>query len=141
MQRRTRRQFAIVYLQFISKLTKLQDICRFSAIFVAIMVNLTGGSASVERISFQCFWIRYPSKMISGAQIRAARALLGWSQDQLCHAAEVSERTLRAVEGEEGGSSLRSVRKLHDALEAAGLTFLATDAGIGVFLRRSNPQA
>lgn len=74
--------------------------------------------------------------MISGAQIRAARGLLGWTQETLCSAADVSARTLRSIEAEEVRSSLRTLQKLRDALENAGVAFSATDRGEGVFLER-----
>jgi transcriptional regulator with XRE-family HTH domain len=59
----------------------------------------------------------------SPAQCRAARALIGWSQDQLAAASKVSKTTLANFEA---GSRLPYVRTLEDiskALEAAGVEF------------------
>ena len=78
--------------------------------------------------------------LISGAQIRAARALLGWSQGELALAASVSERSLRIVEGEGDGLSLKTVLKVHDALEVVGIVFTISDAGEGVFLNKSSSK-
>lgn len=76
--------------------------------------------------------------MVSGAQIRAARALLGWTQEELSSAAGISERALRSVEGEGLGTTLRTFQKLQDALEGAGVSFTMSDTGIGVFLTIRN---
>ncbi|RUV54304.1 transcriptional regulator, partial [Mesorhizobium sp. M5C.F.Ca.IN.020.29.1.1] len=58
-------------------------------------------------------------------QCRAARALIGWSQQQLADAAAVGVATIRVFEG--GGSEPRSatLQVLCLALEAAGVVFLA----------------
>ena len=44
--------------------------------------------------------------MISGAQVRAARALLGWDVRGLSRRAVVSIRTVNAIEGSYGVSSI-----------------------------------
>lgn len=61
--------------------------------------------------------------MITSRQVRAARALLDWSKQELADRALISLSTVRRIE--EGGidirvSSLENVRK---ALEAAGVEF------------------
>lgn len=78
--------------------------------------------------------------MISGAQIRAARALLGWSQGDLSSAASVSERSLGMIEGPITSLSEKTMSKLQTSLEAAGIEFSNTDAGEGVFLTRPKPE-
>jgi transcriptional regulator with XRE-family HTH domain len=75
---------------------------------------------------------------VSIKQIKAARALLGWSQEDLAREAAVSIPTvkrLEAGEGELGGRS-ETARKLRTALEASGIEFLGGNDGIGVRLRQ-----
>jgi len=75
---------------------------------------------------------------VSIRQIKAARALLSWSQEDLAKKAAVSVPTvkrLEAVDGELGGRS-ETVRKLRTALEAAGIEFIGGSGGLGVRLRQ-----
>lgn len=79
--------------------------------------------------------------MVTAAQIRAARALLGWSGAQLAQAAGVSLQTIRRMESDlgPGRSSAANVDSVRRALEAAGVLFLEGDdagtAGPGVRLK------
>lgn len=75
--------------------------------------------------------------MIAG---RAARALLGWTQERLSTEADISERALRSVEGEGAGTTVRTYQKLQEALEGTGVTFTMTEAGVGVFLSNRAPR-
>ena len=71
------------------------------------------------------------------AQCRAARAFLDWSQQRLASAAGIGVVTVRQFEG--GGAALRNatVEALMNALEAAGIEFLAGNgAGPGVRQRQ-----
>ena len=73
---------------------------------------------------------------VSTRQIKAARALLGWSQEKLAAMARVSVPTvkrLEAVDGPLGGRADTSYR-LQTALETAGIEFTNGDAS-GVRLR------
>lgn len=77
--------------------------------------------------------------MITVPQLRAARALLGWSQDTLAGRSGVSKPTIARLEladGEIGGyASTRD--KLRQALEHAGIIFVAENGdGPGVRLRK-----
>ena len=75
---------------------------------------------------------------VSIRQIKAARALLSWSQEDLAKKAAVSVPTvkrLEAADGELGGRS-ETVRKLRTALEAAGIEFIGGSGGLGVRLRQ-----
>ena len=67
-------------------------------------------------------------------QIRAARALLGWSREQLSEKASVAVRTLNRVETGEGEPQRRTLSAIRTALEAAGVEFTNGDAP-GVRLR------
>jgi transcriptional regulator with XRE-family HTH domain len=78
--------------------------------------------------------------MIFSREIRAGRALLGWSQLDLAKAASVGVATVRRIEG--AGTELRgsaeAIWKIQKALEAAGVEFLPEDdaKGPGARLRR-----
>ena len=77
--------------------------------------------------------------MVTTRQIKAARALLGWSQSDLAEKSGVSEPTvarLESVDGELGGREL-TIEKIRAAIEAAGVTFIEADGGgPGVRLRK-----
>jgi predicted transcriptional regulator len=71
------------------------------------------------------------------AQIRAARALLGWSQDKLARRAAIGLATLRRIEQTEGivKGNFSTIIKIQKALEQAGIHFTEDDTGeIGVRL-------
>jgi len=74
------------------------------------------------------------------AQIRAARAILGWSQDQLARRAGIGLATLRRIEQVEGivKGNFSTIMKIQEALEQAGIHFTEDNAGeIGVRLRKA----
>ncbi|CAO4141534.1 helix-turn-helix domain-containing protein [Methylorubrum aminovorans] len=74
------------------------------------------------------------------SQLRAARALLGWSQDRLSEASGVSLPTIKRLEPGEGSLQTRvdTLSKLQAALEAAGVLFIAENGeGPGVRLRKA----
>ena len=75
---------------------------------------------------------------ISSGQVRAARALLGWSQDRLVEASAVPERTLLRFELGQGEPQRRTVTAIRGALESAGVEFIAENGGgPGVRLREA----
>ena len=72
------------------------------------------------------------------SQIKAARALLGWSQSELAHRAGVGLATLQRIEQKEGvvKGHFSTVLKIQKALEGAGIRFTEDDRGeIGVTLK------
>lgn len=74
---------------------------------------------------------------INAAQVRAGRALLGWSQDQLAECCAVSKRTLVRFELEETIPQRRTRDTIRAALEAAGVVFIEENGhGPGVRLRK-----
>ncbi len=77
--------------------------------------------------------------MISNHQIRAARALLGWSQQRLADEAGVSAITVKRLEASDEGFQARfeTVMRIKSAVEAAGVVFHAGADGLihGVSLR------
>ena len=80
--------------------------------------------------------------MLTAAQIRAARALLGWSQPALAKESGVSLPTIVRMESHlgPGRSSAANVDAVRRALEKAGVLFLEADdanaVGPGVRLRQ-----
>jgi transcriptional regulator with XRE-family HTH domain len=77
-------------------------------------------------------------RMRYSAQIRAARALLGWSQTQLARRAGLGLATLQRIERDEGieKGKFSTVIKIQKALEQAGIHFTEDDTGeIGVRLK------
>ena len=77
--------------------------------------------------------------MISVAQIRAARGLLGWSQDQLAQAAGISGPTVRRLETDQGVTVSEASRTaIQSALEKAGVEFIEQNGGgPGVRLKKA----
>jgi DNA-binding XRE family transcriptional regulator len=79
----------------------------------------------------------------TAAQLRAARALLGWTMEDLAAASGVSSRTIRRAEEVYQAVSVRTLRRLaQKALEAAGVEFIGeNDRGAGVrFRNRRRPR-
>ena len=78
--------------------------------------------------------------MLEPPQIRAARALLGWRQDDLSKASGVGTATIRRIEN--GGSPVAgyvsTLMRIQAAFEKAGILFIADDeiAGTGVRLAK-----
>lgn len=63
---------------------------------------------------------------VSTRQIKAARALLSWSQDDLAAASGISSPTIKRLEAVDGylGGRDETVRAICAALEAEGIHFL-----------------
>ena len=77
--------------------------------------------------------------MIVSAQIRAARAMIRWSAEDLAHHAHVPLALIRRVEAVDGPPPIAEgdVAKLRHALERAGVLFLDPHMeGPGVRLRK-----
>ena len=73
--------------------------------------------------------------MITARQSRAARALLGWTQETLADKARISLTALKRLESHSGQETFESTRdQARRALEAAGILFLNTNQGVGVLL-------
>jgi predicted transcriptional regulator len=77
--------------------------------------------------------------MISVRQMKAARALLAWSQGDLAAASGISEPTIARLEAEDGPVRGRAETgaALVAALEKAGVEFIAENGGgVGVRIKR-----
>lgn len=78
-------------------------------------------------------------RMISAAQIRAARGLIDWSQATLAEASGLSLPTIKRMESKigPGRSSAENVSAVIRAFEAGGVEFTAENGGgAGVRLKR-----
>jgi predicted transcriptional regulator len=76
---------------------------------------------------------------VSIRQLKAARTLIGWSQEELAAAAHVSLPTIKRLEAAEGwlGGRQTTTQKIRTALEKAGVDFIAENGGgPGVRLRK-----
>ena len=75
---------------------------------------------------------------IFGAQCRAARAMLGWSQDDLADRAGVHRNTLRKFEGETAIPHANHLVAIRSSLEGQGFRFICDEATgeLGLFFRR-----
>ena len=83
--------------------------------------------------------------MITAAQLRAARALIGLDQRALAHAARLSVPTIQRMEASEGviRGTVDSLMKLIAAIQAAGVELInegdtSPVGGRGVRLRESS---
>ena len=79
--------------------------------------------------------------VITGAQIRAARALVRWSAEDLANAASVGISTIRRAEAENGLPTITvaNLKLIRVALESAGIEFISENGGgAGVRFKRSS---
>jgi transcriptional regulator with XRE-family HTH domain len=83
---------------------------------------------------------RNSEDVLTPAQLRAARALLGWSREDLAEKSGVGANTTKDFEINDSNPKLRTVQKWMRALETAGVQFIDDGArpeegGPGVRLR------
>ena len=79
--------------------------------------------------------------MITVAQLRAARALIGWSQPELAERSGVGIATVRRMEGARGlpKTTAENVWKVQQALEGAGVVFIDQNEESGPGVRLKHP--
>ena len=78
--------------------------------------------------------------MFSPSQIRAARALVGWSQSEVAAAAGLSIPTVKRAEADDGiRVSDDALVAIASALKKAGVEFIAENGG-GPGVRLRKPQ-
>ncbi|MBC7138601.1 MULTISPECIES: helix-turn-helix domain-containing protein [Hyphomicrobiales] len=76
--------------------------------------------------------------MITARQTRAARALLGWTQETLAEKALVSLTALKRLESVSGLKVYETTcDQVRRTLEANGIVFLTSDQGEGVMFVRA----
>lgn len=74
--------------------------------------------------------------MIDGRQVRAARAMLGWSREELLDASGISMSALLRLEGAQADTRISTLSKVVRALNQAGIEFVnREDGAIGVMMR------
>jgi DNA-binding XRE family transcriptional regulator len=74
--------------------------------------------------------------MVETAQVRAARALIGWSQAKLAETAGVPVSTINAFEtGAPDPIANEAADKIRIALETAGAVFIPKNGGGGIGVR------
>ena len=80
-------------------------------------------------------------KSLTSAQVRAARALIRWSADDLARETTLSVTTIRRAELTEGETSMTTANDLavRRALETAGVEFIDENGG-GPGVRLRNRQ-
>ena len=81
----------------------------------------------------------YDLIMISASQVKAARALIGWSQNELSEESGVSIIAIKNFERGMTDPRLSTIEKIKTALEEAGVCFISkgeksTEGGEGVRL-------
>ncbi|MGG6429433.1 helix-turn-helix domain-containing protein [Acetobacter ghanensis] len=67
--------------------------------------------------------------IITAPQIRAARGLIGWSRDELSEKSGVPKITISRVETEATTPRQSTLTAIREALEAAGVDFIAENGG------------
>jgi transcriptional regulator with XRE-family HTH domain len=82
--------------------------------------------------------------MLQVAQLRAARALLGWRQEEVAKAADVGVATIRRIENREGPlmGYVSTLLKIQAAFEQAGIHFIEEDetGGFGVRMAKKKKK-
>jgi DNA-binding XRE family transcriptional regulator len=89
-------------------------------------------------------------KALTGAQVRMARAALGWTISDTASKAGIGTTTIKAIEAAEGAADAigegldhtrayraearrEALERLRTAFEAAGVTFASKAGAVGVF--------
>ena len=82
-------------------------------------------------------------KPLTNSQIRAARALLGWTANELSRQSAVSLRTIQRAELQETSMTAANDLAVRRSLEAAGVEFIDENGGgPGVRLKkRTRPKS
>ncbi|MCO5966274.1 transcriptional regulator [Sinorhizobium meliloti] len=77
--------------------------------------------------------------VITGAQIRAARALVRWTAEELANTSSVGLSTIRRAEAEDGLPAITTanLKLIRIALESAGIEFIPENGGgVGVRFKK-----
>lgn len=77
---------------------------------------------------------------VTPAQVRTARALLDWTQNDLARAAKVSRLTVVRFEKTGDRTNLRSLAAMRDTLSSAGVLLCPASDGIGEGARMAKPD-
>lgn len=74
-------------------------------------------------------------RVLTGAQVRAARAMLRWSAEDLATRSRLGVATIRRIESNDGPlkSTLANVEAIYNAFDLAGIEFIGeTYLSVGV---------
>jgi hypothetical protein len=96
----------------------------------------------IDEIPFGIWAVNVKQRLLTGGQIRAARALVRWRAEDLARASAVGVATIRRAELVEGETSMTvpndiAVRR---ALEEAGIEFIDENGGGGPGVRLRKRQ-
>jgi transcriptional regulator with XRE-family HTH domain len=85
------------------------------------------------------------ASMLTPEQLRAARALVGWSRNELAAKSSVSSETVKRFEFRGSDPKLSTLNKWRRALEIAGVEFIdegsrSEDGGPGVRFRKTKAK-
>ena len=69
-------------------------------------------------------------KLVYAAQVRGARALLGWSQGELAERAGISKQSVNRIEGGNMDARFSTVSALGEAFRSAGVEMGVDAAGV-----------
>jgi hypothetical protein len=78
--------------------------------------------------------------MLTSEQVRAARALLCWSEERLADEAHLAPETVRQFEDGGPTTHLATSDRLRRALEGAGAQFIAENGSVCVHYRKDPTQ-
>jgi transcriptional regulator with XRE-family HTH domain len=73
--------------------------------------------------------------VLSAEQVRAARALMGWSRKDLAIVSGVSQGTIKAIEAGRTDYRLSTLCKLMRTFQAHGVSFLKENGWSGIVIR------
>jgi DNA-binding transcriptional regulator YiaG len=116
----------------VSEWAQKQDLSLSKAVIAllqkALAVSTHPGCLSIHKVSVR--------------QIKAARALLAWSQAQLARASSVSVPTIKRLESKDGplGGRRSTAIQIRAALESSGVEFIDENGG-GPGVRLKKPRA
>lgn len=81
--------------------------------------------------------------MFSSAQLRAARALVGWSQDRLAEASGVSVISIKLFERGRTDPRMSTMTAIRSSLSKAGVIFTdpTDERGAGVAFKKGSGKA
>ena len=69
-------------------------------------------------------------KLVYAAQVRASRALLGWSQGDLAERAGISKQSVNRVEGGNMDARMSTVSAMAEAFRSAGVEMIEDHTGV-----------
>lgn len=78
--------------------------------------------------------------MLTPAQLKAARALIGWTREDLAEKSGIPAVTIRGFESLGADSKMSTILRMRRALSAAGVVFIDEDESGGPGVRLAKPR-